>query len=593
MSLNNLLNDDQNNALNIWIDHIAARNSSATKYSGTSINGFKTGKKTKPAADIIIEYIDSLNILLNFELDQTNMDLVLFTLFSKSNPEDYSSQTYKFLHTILKTKRVISQKTTETQLNILREKFKEAQNIFEELEIQDPFITSQKKTTLATTSSGLTSETNKSSVLIDNEINNRATTSGNDGSNDNESENESDDEDEEDEEDEFFESSGATHLIYSLFNELKVSLDEKFEDLKTQLKPNQQLNDKYQDKSYKELTNILAFRTKKLILTKNAIAIQRSHLSNKTAPKALQASQFFTPYMFTTNFLRGFDNILLNTQASIMNLIIDELNKKRTCIESDIDQICNKIENHLTTSDNIQEIKDKHYKEQEKKLTKRFNASINKTNKDNETCLLIYEDKINDNFINDQDSITSTNNTKSHISTENNKNNKVNRNNKSMQSKTQQHSINNYNRSKFMNNGTKNTYQKNIENNNKIIIDGKFSNYNNNQINHRQAYNNNFQSTKQNNNYRQPNNNAYNKQFNQNNMNYSKPNNFSYKNQKYNGYNNYESKENDHNDYNYINNHNINSNSNSNSSNYYSNRNQQNRNKTVNFHQSSRQQTHQ
>jgi len=87
-----------------------------------------------------------------------------------------------------------------------------------------------------------------------------------------------------------------------------------------------------------------------------------------------------------------------------------------------------------------------------------------------------------------QDSINSTNNTKSHISTENNKNNKVNRKNNRLQSTTQQHSVNNYNRSKFMNNGTANTYHKNIENTNQNKVEGKFSNYDNNkQVNQRQV----------------------------------------------------------------------------------------------------------
>ena len=175
----------------------------------------------------------------------------------------------------------------------------------------------------------------------------------------------------------------------------------------------------YDNKSYQQLTKLLSFRIRKRLLARHAIKVQQQHLNNKTAPSQIQLDNFFTPYSYSTKFLTTMDEILVETQIKIMEAISSENEDKVIKLDEDIEKIRKSLEKFKQKED-IQKLCSDFDNIESKKLNKRFNQTLNKTKKENQTFLATYENKICDDMLSDQ-SIISSNSANSESSKRSNK----------------------------------------------------------------------------------------------------------------------------------------------------------------------------
>jgi hypothetical protein len=74
-----------NSSLNVWVEHIYGLTVlRQSKYQGQAINGFKDGKSTKPAYELIDQHMKLENT--SFSLDTDNVAGTLFKIFKEADP---------------------------------------------------------------------------------------------------------------------------------------------------------------------------------------------------------------------------------------------------------------------------------------------------------------------------------------------------------------------------------------------------------------------------------------------------------------------------------------------------------------------------
>jgi len=508
--------------LNRWCDHISYLiNKRQSNYTGTAIKGFRDGKRTKHTYEAMVKYcIDhARDADENFSIDTSNMGNVLLYFFDKSDPTDYAQTTLNLLEKIIKNKSIFQMQITNETLEILEARQKSAKESFDNIQFENPFSHSINTTIINSTLNGL--QLNDTSIINDpppiaNTINSNDTLS--------------------------------IQSLVNSFNQLNIqisSLTEKVNGL------NNDYN--YDKKTFVELKQLLAFRLRKKLMLENSKTINQKHLDNKgkTAPKQLQARNFFTPFSYSTSFLEEMDKILIESQNKVLTLIIKENNTKIAKIDDDI-LFIKKSLNKFKSKKEIDDLQTEITNIEEIKLKKKFQKSLDKIDKTNSnpSFATIYHKKINDNLL-DNISIKSNNSNSSFVSTVSKKSNKSNFSNKSYNSNKNVSFTNNVNRPKS-------------------ILKNRSRSPSASNVNRQKNQNNKFHSFNQQ--KKTSNNNQYNNRYNNtyNNRTYGKSNSF-YDNNDFNqNYNNYNNK----------NNHNRNNNNNEN--------NNQNPNARVNFHQASR-----
>ena len=294
--------------LNIWCDHI---NSlvviGKSKYQGKAVKGFKDGKKTKVAYSFLKQHMIN-NGKTNFELDVDNMEATLFYLFQNTQPEEYSSTTYHFLQTIISSEKRISKNVNENQMNILRNQFELAKTTFDELIVEEAFDDNETNIVNDTMSqnennsnhASATANVTTTNINISNEQTNNS----------------------------------LSQQLLHLENMFK----SKFDEINKRFDSFNCKDSNYESKTYQQLSKLLGFRIRKLLLVKHHIKIQQQHLTNKTAPMQLQVNHFFTPFSYTTKFLTKMDEILGESQIKIINSVIEENRDKEQLIMDDIEK---------------------------------------------------------------------------------------------------------------------------------------------------------------------------------------------------------------------------------------------------------------
>jgi len=349
-----------NSCLNSWTDHINILVLKGSKYQGQAINGFKEGTRTKNAHDFIVEHLSSNS--KQFVLDTTNLEATIYYLLTKCDPTLYSIVTYQFLVNCINTKRMLSTVLNDDQLAKLKECQNKAKSTFDELEIDEPFISQLQQP-----------ESTPSSTPTQNIIN------------------------------ETLQPTNYMGNSYFDLSVLKNMLDEKFNKINQQLLNLSSIKSGYDIQSFNQLLNTLGYRIKKLLLAEHGLKIQDHHSepTNNTCPAQLSINNFFQPYSFSSKFLTKMDTIHNTAIDSIIDAVKEELNDRIIALKEDIEKIKVSLE-RFKTKDEIKKLVEDQMSIEEEKLKKRFTLTLNKAKKSKrESFLIYYKDQINDKLFDD------------------------------------------------------------------------------------------------------------------------------------------------------------------------------------------------
>ncbi len=322
-------------AIDIWLNHILSIfNNNHKIYDGSSINGFRNGSNTSTAFETINTNLSTLSANNFNVLTKDNMDDILLSLLEKIDNNNITNSIFLYIRDyMLKNKRIISKQLNSANESVLNTLINNAKSKFLNQDDLDESPLSQLIFQLNNSSSRDRFSSNNST--FDSTLHN------------------------------------LTQTLNNFASKLE-SFENKLNSLSTTA------SDPYASYGLDKLKQILSFRIEKELRYQNSKKILEKHTQLNNFPKAYFANRFPKPNYTNPEYIKGFDELILQMQKMLLDYDLKFIPKQITELQSDI----NKIESHMDkfTKDNsiTSSIRDEIYNKTEQKLKSDFDKSVQK-----------------------------------------------------------------------------------------------------------------------------------------------------------------------------------------------------------------------
>jgi len=382
-----------NKALSTWIDHMnIILSDKDKKYTGKSINGFKTGNLTRNAFLAIEEFIKSKqdsDKMISKELTIQSAPSWIFCCLTSLSKDDLNETTFGYLDKVISSNQILKYYLGSSQLIALTKLKTEALSKFkefldsktdddkvdeEEEDDEDDVNENENRIENIHESSRINHNSNSPSSSLPQTTNVNGTNS---------------DTQQQPPSNQQSLNNNNINLI-DFFNLFKDQFEQMRNDIQKISSSNtniQQDNNnidlleikEFNNLSMQDLINVAGYRINKKLVYEHHILIFNYHMTQKpfTTPKQLWPKYFPFPFLpDNENFVDKYDELIQKFQKEIMNFIIDFINSViLTDLNTQIDNI--KLELTKRSKNNKETIVliNKITEEQKNKLKKQFNDS--------------------------------------------------------------------------------------------------------------------------------------------------------------------------------------------------------------------------